>query len=114
MLANVTTQYHRVWLRAYEQGEFVIECRDKAEASRIRFGLYGAVKGIKTSAIDSPLRTAALNCGITFLSPTTLCISRVTTGDFLQSILGEEQTPALLTEDDIIAASQARLQGLIG
>lgn len=80
-----------LWRKAHETGQpVVIKLKDDAEANRIRFDLYAAVKAVKANpGLDPGLHAAVTSCSITYQDSKTLQISTRNLEDALMEAAGE-------------------------
>lgn len=80
-----------LWRKAHETGQpVVIKLKDDAEANRIRFDLYAAVKAVKANpGLDPGLHAAVTSCSITYQDSKTLQIGTRNLEDALMEAAGE-------------------------
>lgn len=106
-----------LWRKAFGQDEpLEIPCKTASNATRMRFALYNAVRGVRTGKdkVDDLLRQAAENCSIGFHpeDKTILVMHRKVMTEMMQTIAGIlGDSPELKKTDEQmeVEASQALL-----
>ena len=92
---------HEVWKKATMEGEVVITLPSKADAARLRFSLYAAVRRIRAGNVDLPeILNAVESCSISISGCVVTVRNRELTG-FTQAIVaavGQEAAEAAVAE----------------
>jgi hypothetical protein len=89
----------KVWLKAFQDGEFEMKFPDKATMHRVRMGLYNAVKG---KDLAEEIRMAKEECELRIVDETTIRLER---GDksrdveLVRRLLGEKLPQTQLDRD---------------
>ena len=111
---------HRIWRKAFRDGEMIIDLPTPSDAMKLRFALYNAVRPVRQGkAVDEELLKAAESCLIN-IAGSVLTVQSKSLMPFMQAVtaaLGEEvsaEQPVPLTQEEAeIAASEERLKALL-
>ena len=103
-----------LWRKAWLQGEpLVVPCKTEANAVRIRFALYNAVRAVRTGKqqADNDLQQAVENCSVGFVSGdrAKLVIQKKVMTELMQTIaelVGD--SPEVLKSDEDMAMERSQ------
>jgi len=86
MAKEETLLYLHIWRKAIEE-DICIPCASAKEAAKVRFGLYNAVKGVRTGKlIETKILESVEACGITFDDEKTLRIGKRVLSEGLRQV----------------------------
>ncbi len=107
-----------IWREAGRTGEGVtIPCSTEANAKRMRFALYNAIKPVKTGklAADSALKEAVATCSLSFTNDKLgLVIRPKVSTELSQALIGALAGKQIArTEDLLLGESFARLSAIV-
>ena len=100
---------HGIWRKAAREGKLELTLPTKADAVRLRFGLYNSVRAVREGKVlDEELRTAAEDCMISLVDDVKVVVQLKARTAFMQAIagaLGDDLEQALAASAPVSADS---------